>query len=268
VISVLKNIFIWLAILISLEGMCYSFYPTSIKYCKLSNFGEYRSSGYIHDGIDIATPTNTPIYAVKVGKVVSAIKDNSRKGYGWNIVIDHNDNTVTRYCHFIGFSKKINDSFDDINNGNSLSVAAGELIGYSGNTGSSQGPHLHFGYYINEGGKLYAVDPVTHGLDQPNNGDAYLYDGPMYKAGANIGEYTNGIYFLTKDGAGNFTRRWYGGVPYWTAGETIRIIVEAYDKMNETPNYEAECQMKIFCRLVNDATKNRHLTRKIDCNMF
>ncbi|MGC8993139.1 MAG: M23 family metallopeptidase, partial [Thermoplasmata archaeon] len=162
---------------------------------------------------------------VKSG-TVTRIQTGYDGGYGQNIVIQHGDGSSTRYCHL----SKI------VVSGEGVFVSAGQRIGLSGNTGSSKGPHLHFGYYIKEGGNLYAVDPVTHGLDQPNNGDAYLYDGPMYKAGASNGEYTNGIYFLTKDNSGKFTRRWYGLVPFWTAGETVRIMIEAYDKMNETPN--------------------------------
>ena len=54
------------------------------------------------------------------------------KGYGWHIVIDHGSNLQTLYAHLSAFNVQPNQP-----------VTAGTVIGYSGNTGNSTGPHVH-----------------------------------------------------------------------------------------------------------------------------
>lgn len=88
-----------------------------------------------HNGIDFRAPIGTPIYAAEDGEVF-AIGDNGRVQYGKFAVIKHNNNLATIYAHL---SRQI------IKEGNS--VKKGDVIGYSGNTGYSTGPHLHFGVY-------------------------------------------------------------------------------------------------------------------------
>jgi murein DD-endopeptidase MepM/ murein hydrolase activator NlpD len=98
-------------------------------------------SGF-HPGIDIAAPAGTPIHAVEAGRVVFAGKNG---GYGNFIVIDHGNNTLTRYAH----CQRI-----DVTVGQEIS--ANEVIGAVGSTGHSTGPHLHLEVY--QDGE--AVDPL------------------------------------------------------------------------------------------------------------
>ena len=94
-----------------------------------------------HNGWDIAVPVGTPIKAVANGEV---IKSGKASGYGYSVVLNHgmiNGKIVTsEYGHI---SKWV------VNKGEH--VKQGQIIAYSGNTGSSNGPHLHFtireGYY-------------------------------------------------------------------------------------------------------------------------
>lgn len=94
-----------------------------------------RISQGIHgyNGIDIAAPSGTPIYAAAGGSVVVA-KNNGgyNGGYGNYIVIDHGNGTQTLYAHMTS---------TEVSGG---SVSKGDLIGYVGNTGRSTGNHLHF----------------------------------------------------------------------------------------------------------------------------
>ncbi|MFA6548451.1 MAG: M23 family metallopeptidase, partial [Candidatus Margulisiibacteriota bacterium] len=69
-------------------GACFGFYPTDTKYFKLSNFGEYRTPTYVHDGIDIAAPAGTPVYTVKAGTVI-LVEKGWGGGYGNNVIINH-----------------------------------------------------------------------------------------------------------------------------------------------------------------------------------
>lgn len=86
-----------------------------------------------YNGIDIAAPSGTPIYAAAAGNVVVA-KNNGgyNGGYGNYIVIDHGNGTQTLYAHMTSTA---------VSGG---SVAKGDLIGYVGSTGRSTGNHLHF----------------------------------------------------------------------------------------------------------------------------
>lgn len=83
-----------------------------------------------HAGIDLAAPTNTPIYSAFDGKVIVADYDQWNGNY---IKIQHDNDIMTVYCH----CEKINVRKGQV-------IKAGEVIGFVGSTGSSTGPHLHF----------------------------------------------------------------------------------------------------------------------------
>ncbi|MCR8699330.1 M23 family metallopeptidase [Campylobacter ureolyticus] len=85
-----------------------------------------------HHGIDLRAELKTPIYATADGFVKYAALSNT--GYGYLVIITHNYGFETRYAHM--FDK------DVVKVGQW--VRKGELIGYSGNTGLSSGPHLHY----------------------------------------------------------------------------------------------------------------------------
>jgi murein DD-endopeptidase MepM/ murein hydrolase activator NlpD len=107
-----------------------------------SGFG-YRW-GSMHEGIDIAVPEGTPILAAASGTVILA---GYTGGYGNYTCIDHGSGLSTCYGHQSGYA---------VSSGSS--VTQGQVIGYSGNTGSSTGPHLHFEVRINGA----AVDPLGY----------------------------------------------------------------------------------------------------------
>lgn len=99
-----------------------------------SGFG-WRSRGF-HYGIDLAMPIGTPIKAADGGMVSAA---GYAGNYGIMIEIDHGEGEyVTVYAHL---------SRTAVSVGNV--VQQGDVIGYSGNTGRSTGPHLHFEIRVN-----------------------------------------------------------------------------------------------------------------------
>lgn len=87
----------------------------------------------MHNGVDLAAYTYTPIYASKSGKVTTA-----ELGSGWGnyVVINHGDGFSTLYAHMIYYVVSSGEY-----------VEQGEIIGYVGSTGNSNGPHLHFTVY-------------------------------------------------------------------------------------------------------------------------
>ncbi len=107
-----------------------------------SGFG-YRW-GRMHEGIDISVPEGTPIRAAASGTVILAAYSG---GYGNYTCIDHGGGLSTCYAHQSGYA---------VSSGQS--VAQGQTIGYSGNTGSSTGPHLHFEVRVNG----VAQDPLGY----------------------------------------------------------------------------------------------------------
>lgn len=84
-----------------------------------------------HNGVDLAAPTGTAIYAAYDGKVAAAAYSSSMGNY---VMIDHGDNLYTIYMH----ASALYVSAGDI-------VVRGETIAAVGSTGRSTGPHLHFG---------------------------------------------------------------------------------------------------------------------------
>ncbi|MBZ9639089.1 LysM peptidoglycan-binding domain-containing M23 family metallopeptidase [Streptomyces sp. PSKA30] len=91
--------------------------------------GSMWSSGY-HTGVDFVTPTGTPLKAVGAGTVVSA---GWAGAYGNQVVIKLADGYYAQYAHLSSLS---------VSSGQT--VTAGQQIGFSGSTGNSTGPHLHF----------------------------------------------------------------------------------------------------------------------------
>ena len=85
-----------------------------------------------HLGIDIAAGEGAPVYAADSG-VVTMATGGYNYGYGNVIQIDHGNGYSTVYAHL-----------STIGVGVCASVGAGQWIGASGNTGNSQGAHLHF----------------------------------------------------------------------------------------------------------------------------
>lgn len=97
-----------------------------------------------HNGVDIAAPTGTPVYATADGIISRADWFSS---YGLYISIDHGADVETRYAHLSRLAVAAGDR-----------VEIGDVIGYVGSTGRSTGPHLH--YEIRIGG--VAVNPIPY----------------------------------------------------------------------------------------------------------
>ncbi|MBM1105903.1 M23 family metallopeptidase [Aurantibacter crassamenti] len=85
----------------------------------------------MHRGMDFSAPRGTPVYATGDGKVTRA--DNGSSGYGNHIRIDHGYGYLTLYGHLSKYNVK-----------KGQKVKRGDLIGFVGNTGRSEAPHLHY----------------------------------------------------------------------------------------------------------------------------
>lgn len=95
-----------------------------------SVFGDEVARSISHKGHDWAVRVGTPVMAAEDGIVEKAYYSAS---YGYNILLKHSENLKTRYAHLSKLSVQVGEK-----------VQQGQIIGLSGSTGESTGPHLHF----------------------------------------------------------------------------------------------------------------------------
>lgn len=119
------------------------------------NFGEIRNN-HFHQGLDFSTKgkENYPVKSISEGYIYR-IKV-SPAGFGKVLYIHHPNGLLSVYAHLNSFSDKIenfvfnyqknyhSNNIDTLLPENLIKIKSNEIIGYSGNTGSSTGPHLHF----------------------------------------------------------------------------------------------------------------------------
>ena len=113
-------------------------WPLALKGFETAGF----SGPEAHPGVDIAVPVHTPVLATAAGTVSAADND---PVYGHYIVIDHGGGTETMYGHNAVLLVEAGERVD-----------RGQTIAYSGNSGRSTAPHLH--YEVRSGGR--AIDPA------------------------------------------------------------------------------------------------------------
>ncbi|MBU0631664.1 M23 family metallopeptidase [bacterium] len=107
--------------------------------------GKFTHYGMSQYAVDFEMPVGTEVYAAREGRVVKT-KDDSNIGgvtrsfekYANYIIIEHNDGTLASYVHLKQYGVVVEEGDQ---------VDRGQLIGYSGITGLTKGPHLHFIVY-------------------------------------------------------------------------------------------------------------------------
>lgn len=148
------------------------FNPVEIPILLSGTFGEFRKT-HFHSGIDIKTQG-------KEGLKVRAIEDGdlvrvkiSTGGYGKALYIRHYDGTTSVYAHLKKFSSKIQKIIKGLQyekkkfeiekffKEGKIKLKKSEIIGFSGNTGGSSGPHLHF--ELRDSKKEKPLNPLKYG---------------------------------------------------------------------------------------------------------
>lgn len=116
--------------------------------------GGVTHKGLTRYAVDFQCPVGTKVYAARGGKVISVESSHNKGGFDKRfgdeanyIIIEHDDHTLGKYYHLkqYGVIVRVGES-----------VRRGEFIGYSGNTGYTSGPHLHF--------SVSGVDPASKAL--------------------------------------------------------------------------------------------------------
>ena len=103
------------------------------------SFGErldpFSGEGAFHTGVDVASDYGAPVHATADG--VITISEN-HAGYGRLVVIDHGFGITTWYAHLSAFSAVVG-----------ARIKRGEVVGYTGISGRSTGPHVHYEVRVN-----------------------------------------------------------------------------------------------------------------------
>lgn len=139
--------------------------------------GTFSHQGPEEFAIDWKMPPTTPVLAARAGRVVALKEDSNRGGEKreWEssanyVLVQHEDGTIANYAHLCygGVQVQVGDW-----------VEAGSLLGLSGNTGFSSGPHLHFCVFKTKNGKERESIPVkfrteSHGVTILQAGQTYI----------------------------------------------------------------------------------------------
>jgi murein DD-endopeptidase MepM/ murein hydrolase activator NlpD len=113
--------------------------------------GAYNGKG--HNGIDFGVPTGTKITSALAGSVVGTGNTDAISGcysYGKWALVKHGNGLTTLYAHLSSIAVSPGQE-----------VSTGQLIGHSGNTGYSTGPHLHFSVYASTGVSIQRLGDFT-----------------------------------------------------------------------------------------------------------
>jgi len=188
--------------------------PLNIPISLAANFGELRTN-HFHMGLDIRTEKreNLPVYAAADG-YVSRIKIEP-EGFGQAIYINHPNGFTTVYAHLNSFFPALADYikkkqykletwkiFLDLPP-EMFPVKKGNVIAHSGNTGGSEGPHLHF--EIRRTSDDTNLNPMLFGLPIPDNTKPVIQRLAVYDLNQSIYEQTPRSWVLKKSEDGNYT---------------------------------------------------------------
>ncbi len=223
--------------------------PLDVPISLAGNFGELRP-GHYHMGFDIKTMAreNLPVHAAADG-YVSRIKIEPA-GFGQAVYINHPNGYTTVYAHLNEFLPAIADYVKDqqyrLQQWNvflenippgMFPVKKGDLIAYSGNTGGSQGPHLHF--EIRRTKDDVNLNPMLFGMPLEDNVRPTILRLAVYDRNRSTYEQSPRIYPLKRAADGNYT---IPGVVA-AAGSKVSFAISAYDTHTGSSNlngiYEA-----------------------------
>lgn len=215
--------------------------PLEIKMYLAGNFGECRP-GHFHSGIDIKTDgrENLPVHAAADG-YISRIKTEPG-GFGHALYVTHPNGYTTLYAHLNDYAEPIqkylrtkqyateNWMQDLTLDAAQFPVRKGDVIAYSGNTGASTAPHLHF--EIRDGKTEHPLNPLLFGFPIVDHVAPTIKRLAIYDGSISIYEQDPTVYSMKKN-----TKRDYSAADtVITNHNPIGIALEMDDYMEGSDN--------------------------------
>lgn len=215
-------------------------YPLPIKPLLNANFGEMRPN-HFHMGLDLNTGAreNLPIFAPADG-YLSRIKIESG-GFGRALYFNHGNGTTTVYAHMNSFLPAVEEFLEQKQYeqetwkidlqvpAGKFTVKKGQLIGYSGNTGASEGPHVHF--EVRDTKTENCLNPLRNGIFIDDNVAPEVLKLALYDFDKSIYEQTPVMIPLMKKGLSYVAVKKIE-VPF----EKVVVGIIAIDRMSGSSN--------------------------------
>lgn len=239
-ISILGLFLVWFTAIQQVNGQAFFSYPLNIKPKLNANFGEMRPN-HFHMGLDLSTDSreNLPVYAPANG-YISRMKIETG-GFGRAIYIDHPNGTTTLYAHMNKFIPAAEEYLKEQQYAQEswkidlkvppeiIPVKRGQLIGYSGNTGASQGPHVH--YEIRDTRTENCLNPLLLKFPLTDVTPPDLYRIAFYDRDRSIFEQTPVLVGMTKRGNKYVVDKTIE-LPF----EKVFVAIQAIDRITGFPN--------------------------------
>jgi len=254
--------------------------PLDIPIILSGTYGELRSN-HFHSGIDIKTKGIQGLYVYSYARgYVSRIKV-SHGGYGKALYIKHPDGTTTVYAHLKKFSNKIEKIVKDrqykresyeiefFPKENEISVLENEIIAFSGNTGGTTGPHLHF--EVRDKNQI-PINPLTNSSLHVEDDRAPIFKRLFYKSYDKNDVFNSPTELKIK----KINNYFYVSDTLKSSGK-IGIGVVAFDKQNHANNsngiYKTSTSLnnQIMLEILFDSIsfdKTKHINTFIDYSFF
>ncbi|MFI5128989.1 MAG: peptidoglycan DD-metalloendopeptidase family protein [Chitinophagales bacterium] len=227
-------------------------WPLNLKPDIVANFGELRPNHW-HMGLDIRTrqKENQPVYAAAAGYIAKIRVEKS--GFGQCIWINHPNGLTTLYAHLNAFFPALEKFVRDQQYKQEtwaieldfpkekFPVSKGQFIAYSGNTGGSQGPHLHF--EIRDTKTDECLNPLLFGLPLTDNVPPTLLKLAMYDRSGSIYEQTTSYFPLKKESSGYVVLK----TPVIKTGlDKISFAIQAFDRISGSKNEDGIFSAQLF----------------------
>lgn len=227
-------------------------WPLNLKPEIVANLGELRPNHW-HMGLDIRTAQkeNQPVYAAASGYIAKIRIE--RSGFGRCIWINHPNGLTTVYAHlndfFPALEKYVTEQQYQQEAWNieldfpkeRFPVSKGQLIAYSGNTGGSQGPHLHFEIRDTKTDKC--LNPLLFGMPLQDKVKPMLLKLAMYDRGGSTYEGITRFFTLKNTDTGYIISK----MPVLKTGATkISFSLQAFDRITGSMNQDGIYAAKIF----------------------
>jgi murein DD-endopeptidase MepM/ murein hydrolase activator NlpD len=227
-------------------------WPLDIKPEIVANMGEMRNNHW-HMGLDIRTNQreNLPVYAAAAG-YISKIRI-EKFGFGQCIFITHPNGFTTLYAHLNKFFPALDQyvtqqqykqetwSIELDFPKEKFPVSKGQLIAYSGNTGGSQGPHLHFEIRDTKTGTC--LNPMLFGMPLVDHVKPSILKLALYDRSRSIYEQTTQFFPLKNTDSGYTVAK---GPAIKTGSAKISFAIQAIDRLTGSKNEDGIFSAKLF----------------------